>query len=336
MLIEAKNLGITQDKIDQVFLNWSDLLRFHSEFLASMNQNLSVRKPSSARQYVWLADAFLDFLPKVKHSYSRFTLGVTSSLETLDYLKKSKSKFVSWLSKTHEDPSLAKLKLNDYLLTPPKRIPIYALLLKTMLKFCSGADKDGSLHIEKALVLAQEIATESDKKKSQTDAVEKLKQIEKTLQLAKPLPGKVTTFLKEGTLYQISNNDHPMNTVYLFDNLFVGTHNNRSVVVFSLHKAIVEDIPDGDILHNRFQILLLSQQLIFFCASQEEKKSWMHAFKQTCASFTKIEKPEKTIIQGYLMKQTLNNLWQKRFSFVENGVLYYMKSTKVVSFFLKP
>ncbi|KAL6071820.1 Spore wall protein 2 [Balamuthia mandrillaris] len=132
---------LTQDEIDQVFLNTEQILAHHQRFLSLLERRIENWNDDSK-----LGDIFLnetDFI----WDYGKFLNDYETSVQVSKYLQRKIPDFAAILKSFEEEQDRlskdgAGLNLDSFFVTPVQRVPRYLLLLQQLQKYTNEADEE--------------------------------------------------------------------------------------------------------------------------------------------------------------------------------------------------
>ena len=144
---EMQAIEINSKELQQIFGNFNELMQLHVDFLKEMELIFKQDQFSSPQRKILaqdsciqicneLSDLFVSKQKKMANVYAKYAANCQTALDTIEILKQRKL-FKNWWSIVHVDPDLKRLKLDDYLLNPIKRLPLYILLLQAVSKHLS-------------------------------------------------------------------------------------------------------------------------------------------------------------------------------------------------------
>lgn len=329
-LEEEKKL-LSEKEMDVIFGNLKEVQTVNSILVL---EELESRAKES--KYPSVGIVLANATPSLNEAYTKYIVNCQASLDMLKKCKKRKP-FIAWLKEVEQDPELHKLHLDDYLLDPIKRIPLYGLLLKAVIKYTPSESVDYPILLS-ALSKMEQVAENLNNEKRENEAMEKIMEIQSKLiceeELA--LPGR--QLVREGALISIWGK---AKYFHLFNDAILCSYENIVLEIISLKHASLVDLPDQVALKNRFQIEAGGKSYIFLCPTVQEKSSWLQDLRSSTIiheqrlveeNFT-VDKPEvveapQITQEGYLLKQSkgIRKVWKKRWIVIEGKALYIYKS----------
>ena len=130
-------LGIAIDNINILFGNIKEVYELNTEMLMSL-EKLCTTRPD--RQHISIGESLINYSNKLKITYSKYTVNCQLSLDTLIKLTTKEKSFRNWIRKINEDTQVNRLQLQDYLVNPIKRMVLYPLMIKQLVKYTPSSD----------------------------------------------------------------------------------------------------------------------------------------------------------------------------------------------------
>lgn len=158
-LSRKTNELLTSQEMEQMFLNWTQILDFHKKFFHPKISRLNESNEISTLLES-LAESFIQGSPILIRLYSEFVTkcGHSISLFHTHYSKKKKFKyFYDGLVNARKDKKILP-NLEFYLLMPVQRIPRYILLMENL---CKTLELDAGKHLEKYQIQLVKTALQS-------------------------------------------------------------------------------------------------------------------------------------------------------------------------------
>lgn len=324
-------LDITQKEVQTVFGNLSELSDLHNNILRDLERIFAKIKPSTfsssttnqqesklyyspyvlARTACAISICFDKYIEKLRSTYCKYAANCQRALDTIAILKQRKS-FRAWWTTVHQDSSLNQLKLDDYLLNPIKRLPLYGLLMGAISKQldpskCS-ADETAQEWLKATTKSIMEVADQMNKAKEISELEDKVIDLEKSLDGNFPAfakPGRY--FLYKSELNVVSGERHERLRVHLLNDMMVltslpsstplanaapsamgsiivGVSSKESKYVdkIDLNGAKLESLADNELMRHRFKVSSKQNDQItmFVCDNAGEKERWLKSFQK--------------------------------------------------------
>lgn len=364
--------GLKEKHLKGIFSNLETLLDLNRALLAKLDvayRNALEMKPYS------LGEVFQQTLPTFK-PYQEYITNIAVQKEQLEtwMFQKPFSDFLDkQLAKLQEDsggsPSVGYNKnvgLPNFLIMPLQRIPRYVLLLGELLKHTPVAHEDW-LATRSALTQAKDLADLINKSRTQTEHMEKLMEIQKSLagdflELVEPH----RKFILEGPLLKLWEPDAASQESYffLFNDLIVFAQEEkklksffRDIAASKLAKIemrrfqyesffLISDctaVHDAEVSgEHAFTLMVRSgkneREFRLGAFSKKEKDQWVECLSEQIknSSTEQVAKNDflkETTVEGWLFKRPKDILspqpWKKRWCRLKGSTLFYFEDYKV-------
>lgn len=216
-------------------------------------------------------------------------------------------------------PRCASLGVRHYLLKPIQRIPQYKLLLQDYLKHLTPESEDYA-NTKIALTIVSEVADHANSSMRQGDQVQKMLEIQKSLdghfEVIKP--GR--DLIKEGELMKLSRKEMQPRMFFLFNDVLLYTTPNptggyRLNNVLTLAGMKVT-IPASEDYNNEFNIVTVQRSFTVEASSVQERDEWVKALSSAISDYTQRRNTFETVKatgQGSSAQELYESFYDKDF-----------------------
>jgi len=280
---DMKSLGITSMDFNIIFGNVRNVLELHTTLLEQLEIIFRNHSTKDNRHFV-IAHPFNLNAGNMKDIYSKYIINCQCALDLLIKLKKN-SKFTNFLNEIQKDPSLNRLKLEDYLVKPIKRLALYPLLLKAVVSLSPKNDKSERMsmqfgNLSAVLVRLEEITECINKQKQERETLEKIQSIK----LSGFNNEQFTTnngkrvFVNQHNLLMLSEKKSMKIVIYVFNDVLIAGSDGKLAVVIPLEGAELIDLPDASNRKNRFRLDYFEHQFHFATLTDLDKELVLKEF----------------------------------------------------------
>ncbi|XP_048739942.2 FYVE, RhoGEF and PH domain-containing protein 6-like isoform X3 [Ostrea edulis] len=246
------------------------------------NLNEELLKDLQTRVAQWeefpqVADIFIKKGPFLK-LYTSYIKDFSEANEILDEACKRHPSFLTAIKQFERSPRCANLALKHYMLKPIQRIPQYKLLLQDYRKHLTTESPDYSNTLA-ALKIVSDVADHANESMRQGDHVQKMLEIQKSVEGNYEVIKPGRTFLKEGELMKLSRKEMQPRMFFLFNDVLLYTtpiatggyrfNNALTLVGMKVSK------PKRDDLKTEFNIISIQRSFMVVSKSQADRDSWV-------------------------------------------------------------
>lgn len=246
------------------------------------NLNEELLKDLQTRVAKWedkpqVADIFVKKGPFLK-LYTSYIKDFSEATEIMDEACKKYPSFLTAVKQFERSPRCANLALKHYMLKPIQRIPQYKLLLQDYRKHLTPDSPDYPDTIV-ALKIVSDVADHANESMRQGDHVQKMLEIQKSVEGNYEVIKPGRTFLKEGELMKLSRKEMQPRMFFLFNDVLLYTspiatggyrfNNALTLVGMKVSK------PKRDDLRTEFNIISIQRSFMVIAKNEEERNSWV-------------------------------------------------------------
>jgi len=272
-----KSLGVFPLDFETIFGNIKDMLELHTTLLEQLEIIFRNQATLDSRHFL-IAHPFGLNAGNMKEIYSKYIINCQSSLDLLIKLRKN-NKFTNYMNEIQKDPSLNRLKLEDYLVKPIKRLALYPLLMKAIITSSPKNEKSERLstqfgNLSGVIAKIEEITELINKQKQEKDTLEKIQSIK----LSGFNNEQFTTnsgkrfFVNQHSLTMLSDKKALKINAILFNDVLIAGSDGKLTTVIPLEGSYLRDLPDTNNRKNRFRIDYFDHQFVFACNTDLEKE----------------------------------------------------------------
>lgn len=246
------------------------------------NLNEELLKDLQIRVAKWedcpqVADIFVRKGPFLK-LYTSYIKDFSEATDIMDEACKKYPSFLTAVKQFERSPRCANLGLKHYMLKPIQRIPQYKLLLQDYRKHLTPESPDYQDTIV-ALKIVSDVADHANESMRQGDHVQKMLEIQKSVEGNYEVIKPGRTFLKEGELMKLSRKEMQPRMFFLFNDVLLYTspiatggyrfNNALTLVGMKVSK------PKRDDLKTEFNIISIQRSFMVIAKNEEERNSWV-------------------------------------------------------------
>ncbi|KAL0485238.1 RhoGEF and PH domain-containing protein FGD [Acrasis kona] len=270
------------------------------------------QEPDENSKYLSLGDIFLKMTPFLR-SYTSYINRYEGIFKFIEEKRDSKKKFKKWLDKTQGQPATLHQQLFDFMILP--RIPRYNLLLRELVANMDEEDSDYKKIVQANNDIKDVAQRVNERLREQNAQERLVVLGENILGLSFELLRASRKFLYEGVVGYVSHTGIKLRSLFLFSDLLLSAapiqapsspieeaqvnfeedseeanpenqepqtfpinqkYRMKSAISFLSTPLIwVNDLADGFVLHNAFQIVSKTKVWTYFARNAEEKKEWV-------------------------------------------------------------
>ncbi|XP_022299385.2 uncharacterized protein LOC111108108 isoform X1 [Crassostrea virginica] len=270
---EATGKPVIPNEVLNKILNYLPQLQNLNEEILKDLQNRVVHWEENPQ----VADIFVKKGPFLK-LYTSYIKDFSDANEVLDDACKKFPSFLVAVKQFEKSPRCSNLALKHYMLKPIQRIPQYKLLLQDYRKHLTPESPDYNDTIE-ALKIVSDVADHANESMRQGDHVQKMLEIQKSVEGNYEVIKPGRTFLKEGELMKLSRKEMQPRMFFLFNDVLLYTtpittggyrlNNALTLVGMKVSK------PKRDDLKTEFNIISIQRSFMVIAKSEAERNSWV-------------------------------------------------------------
>ncbi|XP_062613414.1 uncharacterized protein LOC134275178 [Saccostrea cucullata] len=275
---EANGKPVIPNEILNKVLNYlPQLQNLNEELLKDLQERLN--KWDELPQ---VADIFVKKGPFLK-LYTSYIKDFSEANEILDEACKRHPSFLTAVKQFERSPRCASLALKHYMLKPIQRIPQYRLLLQDYRKHLTPDSPDYNNTLA-ALEIVSNVADHANESMRQGDHVQKMLEIQKSVEGNYEVIKPGRTFLKEGELMKLSRKEMQPRMFFLFNDVLLYTspiatggyrfNNALTLVGMKVSK------PKRDDLKTEFNIISIQRSFMVVAKNQVERDSWVDTLQK--------------------------------------------------------
>nr|XP_022299386.1 activating transcription factor 7-interacting protein 1-like isoform X2 [Crassostrea virginica] len=275
---EATGKPVIPNEVLNKILNYLPQLQNLNEEILKDLQNRVVHWEENPQ----VADIFVKKGPFLK-LYTSYIKDFSDANEVLDEACKKFPSFLVAVKQFEKSPRCSNLALKHYMLKPIQRIPQYKLLLQDYRKHLTPESPDYNDTIE-ALKIVSDVADHANESMRQGDHVQKMLEIQKSVEGNYEVIKPGRTFLKEGELMKLSRKEMQPRMFFLFNDVLLYTtpittggyrlNNALTLVGMKVSK------PKRDDLKTEFNIISIQRSFMVIAKSEAERNSWVDMLQE--------------------------------------------------------
>ncbi|XP_043944047.1 FYVE, RhoGEF and PH domain-containing protein 4 isoform X2 [Protopterus annectens] len=288
-LLEESNKGsFPGDVLNKIFSNISSINSFHSQFLLPALEKRMQEWDTTPR----IGDILQKLAPFLK-MYAEYVKNFDNAMEQVKIWSERSPQFLLIIQDIQKQEICGSLTLQHHMLGPVQRIPRYELLLKDYLKKLPQDSSDRQ-DAEKSLELISTAATHSNLAIRKAENMKKLLEIHEMLGEEEDIVNPSNELIKEGQILKLAarNTSSQERYLFLFNSMLlycvpkfslVGTkYTVRTKIGISGMKVV--ETHNGDYPFT-FQVSGKERTLELQASSEQDKESWIKAFRETIDVF---------------------------------------------------
>ncbi|XP_063407812.1 FYVE, RhoGEF and PH domain-containing protein 6-like isoform X3 [Mytilus trossulus] len=247
-----------------------------------------------------VADIFVKKGPFLK-MYTAYITDFEETNRVFDDAIKKIPTFQQVVKEFEMSPRCASLGVRHYLLKPIQRIPQYKLLLQDYLKHLSPESEDYE-NTKIALHIVSEVADHANSSMRQGDQVQKMLEIQKSLegQFEVIKPGR--DLIKKGELMKLSRKEMQPRMFFLFNDVLLyttptptGGYRLNNVLTLSGMKIT---LPASKEYNTEFNIVTVQRSFTVEASSEKDRDEWVTSLKNTIDDYTQRKNTFETVRAG--------------------------------------
>ncbi|XP_052071932.1 FYVE, RhoGEF and PH domain-containing protein 6-like isoform X3 [Mytilus californianus] len=247
-----------------------------------------------------VADIFVKKGPFLK-MYTAYITDFEETNRVFDDAIKKIPTFQQVVKEFEMSPRCASLGVRHYLLKPIQRIPQYKLLLQDYLKHLSPESEDYQ-STKTALHIVSEVADHANSSMRQGDQVQKMLEIQKSLegQFEVIKPGR--DLIKKGELMKLSRKEMQPRMFFLFNDVLLyttptptGGYRLNNVLTLSGMKIT---LPASKEYNTEFNIVTVQRSFTVEASSEKDRDEWVTSLKNTIDDYTQRRNTFETVRAG--------------------------------------
>ncbi|XP_073673460.1 FYVE, RhoGEF and PH domain-containing protein 4-like [Garra rufa] len=284
LLEEARKETFPMDVVKNIFSNISSIHTFHGQFLLPDLEKRMGEWTTTPR----IGDILQKLTPFLK-MYAEYVRNFDHAMELLKLWMDRSPPFKALILEIQSQEVCGNLTLQHHMLEPVQRVPRYEMLLKDYLKKLPQ-DHTDRRDAEKSLEIIAMAATHSNTAIRKTENLKKLLEIYEMLGEEEDIVNPSNELIKEGHIQKLSARNTSAMDIYLFlfNNMLLYCVPKFSLVgqKFTVRTRISIDgmkvmATNNDIYPHTFQVSGKERTLELHASSEQDKESWIKAFKET-------------------------------------------------------
>ncbi|KAM4553875.1 FYVE, RhoGEF and PH domain-containing protein 4a isoform 7-T10 [Fundulus diaphanus] len=288
MMEEANKGTFPVDVVKNIFSNITSIHAFHSQFLLPALEKRMGEWASTQR----LGDILQKLTPFLK-MYAEYVKNFDKAMELLKQWTDRSPPFKAIIQEIQSQEMCGSLTLQHHMLEPVQRVPRYEMLLKDYLKKLPQDDPDRT-DAEKSLEIIATAATHSNSAIRKSENLKKLMEIYEMLGEEEDIVNPSNEFIKEGHILKLAarNTSAMERYLFLFNNMLLycvpkfslGGPKYTVRTRIGIDGMKVLETSNEDYPHT-FQVSGKERTLELQASSEQDKASWIKAFRETIEIF---------------------------------------------------
>ncbi|KAL2918478.1 hypothetical protein HK105_201879 [Polyrhizophydium stewartii] len=241
---------VSRRTINDIFSNIRGIYGVNHELLNELRSRIETVPFDASRTLI--GNVFLTLTPYLK-MYSLYTTNFNRALALVTEIAQKNQAFAAFTREQARRPECKGRILQTFLIEPVQRIPRYKLLLEDLVKHTPENHPDyGDLN--KALKRISEVATFVNEEIRKHENVLQIIEIQKNLLNLHESKSPVTPLLEDQVMF------------------------HRKLL---LDQCRIEDVPDTDVVKNRFLIVTREKSFAVYSDTPEAKQKWLEQLRST-------------------------------------------------------
>ncbi|KAL0968510.1 hypothetical protein UPYG_G00267820 [Umbra pygmaea] len=288
LMEEAVKGTFPVDVVKNIFSNISSINTFHSQFLLPDLEKRMAEWESTPR----LGDIMQKLTPFLK-MYAEYIKNFDKAMELLKQWTERSPQFKAIIQEIQSQEACGSLTLQHHMLEPVQRVPRYEMLIKDYLKKLPEKDPDRR-DAERSLDIIATAATHSNTAIRKSENLKKLLEIYEMLGEEEDIVNASNEFIKEGHILKLAarNTSAMERYLFLFNNMLLycvpkfslGGPKYTVRTRIGIDGMKVLGTSNEDYPHT-FQVSGKERTLELQASSEQDKDSWIKAFRETIEIF---------------------------------------------------